>query len=242
MDQSRSLSQWINRHWLAIFNGLVGLFVLGALLAPAAMKAGYTGPAKVLYTIYGFTCHQLPQRSYFLFGRSLMYPANQISEGWPEAGSLLEQRSIVGDPDFGYKVAIANRCSAIYPTILFAGFIFSLRRRRVKALSMKGFIALSFPMGLDGGSHLISEITRTGFRDANVWLQVLTRNAFAPDFYVGDALGSVNWLFRTLSGALFGIAIVWFAYPILAQAFTETSLPSASGEDSDGSSLPMKPG
>lgn len=239
MDQSRSVSKWINRHWLAIFNGLVGLFVLGALLAPAAMKAGYTGPAKALYTIYGFTCHQLPQRSYFLFGRNLMYPANQISEGWPEAGSLLQQRAIVGDPDFGYKVAVANRCSAIYPTILFAGLIFSLKRLRVKLLSMKGFIALSFPMALDGGSHFISEITRTGFRDTNVWLQVLSRNAFASDFYIGDALGSANWLLRTLSGALFGIVIVWFAYPILAQAFTEASLLSASGEASDSSSLPM---
>jgi len=81
-------------------------------LAPALMRAGYTGPASALYTLYGFTCHQLPQRSYFLFGQKLMYPLDKILSNWPEATDFFEQRAILGDPVFGYKVAIANRCSA----------------------------------------------------------------------------------------------------------------------------------
>jgi uncharacterized membrane protein len=210
---------WIARHWLALFNSAVGLFVLGALLAPALMRAGYTGPASVLYTLYGFTCHQLPQRSYFIFGQKLMYPLDKILSNWPEATDFFEQRAILGDPVFGYKVAIANRCSAIYSSILLVGVLFGLTRRQIKPLSLLGVLILSLPMAVDGVSHVMSEVTGLGFRSTNAWLQVLTQNAFPLDFYTGDAFGSFNWLARTVSGALFGIAVVWMLYPTFRLAF-----------------------
>ncbi len=210
---------WIARHWLAIFNSAVGLFVLGALLAPALMRAGYTGPASALYTLYGFTCHQLPQRSYFIFGQKLMYPLDRILSGWPEATDFFEQRAILGDPIFGYKLAIASRCSAIYSAILLVGVLFGLTRRQIRPLSLLGAFVLSLPMALDGLSHIMSEVTGLGFRSTNAWLQVLTQNAFLLDFYTGDALGSFNWLARTVSGALFGIAVVWMVYPTFRLAF-----------------------
>lgn len=224
---------WIARHWLAIFNGFVGLFVLGALVAPALMKAGYTGPASALYTLYGFTCHQLPQRSYFLFGRRLMYPIEKILENWPQATDFFEQRSILGDPVFGYKVAIGNRCSAIYSSILLVGLLFGLTRRKIRPLSMKGAIALSLPMLLDGGSHLVSEVTALGFRDTNMWLQTLTQNAFTLDFYVGDAFGSFNWLMRTVTGALFGIALVWMVYPVFRLTVGRVRAPKVQAPGAD---------
>ncbi|NIV33662.1 MAG: hypothetical protein GWN58_30715, partial [Anaerolineae bacterium] len=31
----------------------------------------------------------------------------------------------------------------------------------------------------------------------------------------GTGIGSLNWLLRTLTGALFGLASVWLAYPLL---------------------------
>lgn len=213
---------WIGRHWLAVINSSVALFVLGAILAPALMKAGYSRPATALYVFYGFTCHQLPQRSYFLFGRQLMYPLEQLLDTWPNASTLWQQRAIVGDPTFGYKVAIGNRCSTIYPTILLVGLFFSWWRKAITPLSVKGFILLSLPMALDGGSHFIGEITRLDFRYANVWLQTLTQNAFAPAFYVGDAIGSFNWLMRTITGALFGLGLVWASYPYMRASFDET--------------------
>ena len=210
---------WIARHWLAIFNIAIGLFVLGALLAPALMRAGYTGPASALYTLYGFTCHQLPQRSYFLFGQKLMYPLDRILSSWPEATGFFEQRAILGDPIFGYKVAIASRCTAIYSAILLVGLLFGLTRRQIRPLPILGALALSLPMALDGVSHIISEVTGLGFRSTNAWLQALTQNAFPLDFYTGDDLSSFNWLMRTVTGALFGIAVVWMVYPTLRLAF-----------------------
>ena len=214
---------YASHHYLALFNIIVGLFVFGALLPPVLMKAGFLGPAKVLYSVYGFTCHQLPQRSYFLFGRQLMYPLEQLLDAWPGASSLWEQRAIIGDPVFGYKVALANRCSTIYPTILLVGLLLSLRRRPLKPLSLIGLILLFLPMAIDGGSHFVSEVTRLGFREDNFWLQWLTRSAFAPEFYAGHAVGSFNWLMRTVTGALFGLAVVWFVYPILRIPFQNHS-------------------
>jgi uncharacterized membrane protein len=213
---------WGSRHWLALANVTAGLFVLGAVLAPALMRAGLTAPATALYTLYGFTCHQFSQRSYFLFGRQLMYPLDQLVDNWPEASNMWQQRAIVGDPVFGYKVALANRCSAIYPSILAAGLLFGLLRKAVKPISIFVFALLALPMALDGGTHLVGEITGLNFRLENVWLQELTRNTFAPDFYVGDSIGSFNWLMRTLTGALFGIGLVWFTYPHLRAGFDDT--------------------
>jgi hypothetical protein len=44
-----------------------------------AMKAGFSGAAKLIYLFYSFQCHQLPQRSFFLFGPQLTYSIEQIN-------------------------------------------------------------------------------------------------------------------------------------------------------------------
>lgn len=62
---------------------------------------------------------------------------------------------------------------------------------------------------------------RTRFRDTNIWLQMITNNAVPRDFYLGDALGSLNSWMRLSTGTLFGIALVAFAYPYINQSFTD---------------------
>ena len=74
-------------------------------------------------------------------------------------------------------------------------------------------------MALDGGSHMLSEITRLGFRESNAWAVWLTGGLFPSSFYVGTTVGSLNWLLRTLTGTLFGLATIWFVYPYLADGF-----------------------
>jgi hypothetical protein len=44
-------------------------------------------------------------------------------------------------------------------------------------------------------------------------------NAFPINFYQGDALGSFNSWMRLITGVLFGIALVAFAFPCLNNAF-----------------------
>jgi hypothetical protein len=74
-------------------------------------------------------------------------------------------------------------------------------------------------MALDGGSHMLSEITRLGFRESNAWAVRLTGGLFPPGFNAGTTAGSLNWLLRTVTGTLFGLATIWFVFPYLADGF-----------------------
>lgn len=70
-------------------------------------------------------------------------------------------------------------------------------------------------MLLDGGTHMVSDLAGLGhgFRDSNAWLAWLTGHVFPPTFYAGDALGSFNSWMRLLTGALFGVGVVWLVFP-----------------------------
>lgn len=62
-----------SRHWLA-FTNFVGLVFAGLpVLAPYLMSVGWTLPADGIYLAYKLTCHQLPYRSYFVFGYKMAY-------------------------------------------------------------------------------------------------------------------------------------------------------------------------
>ena len=56
-----------------------------------------------------------------------------------------------------------------------------------------------------------------GFRDSNAWLAAFTGHALPGWFYAGDALGSFNSWMRLITGTLFGIGVVWLAYPYIEQ-------------------------
>ena len=78
-------------------------------------------------------------------------------------------------------------------------------------------------MVIDGGTHVASDLAGIGqgFRDTNLWLQILTNRSFSMAFYQGDALGSFNSWMRLVTGLLFGIDLVAFAYPYINNSFTD---------------------
>src|SRR3990172_8611667 len=59
---------WLEHHWLLALNVLTGLLAGLAFLAPLLMSLGLRLPAQGLYLFYTTMCHQLPQRSFFVFG------------------------------------------------------------------------------------------------------------------------------------------------------------------------------
>ena len=226
------------RHWLFLANLAVGMYVGGTVLAPVLMRLGLERAGRLVYTIYSFVCHQLPERSYFLFGPAGLntYSREQVIAWGADPGYL---RGFVGNAQVGFKMGIAGRDIAIYATILLAGLGYALLRRHLRGLpapadrrevqaqvSGRAFLLLVLPMALDGLSHVVSEISGLGFRESNSWLAALTGNAFSELFYAGTTIGSFNWLMRTLTGALFGVAVVWFAYPHLQRAFGEVAHPA----------------
>ncbi len=181
----------IARHWLALFNLAWGTYVLLPFVAPLLMFLGQEMPARVIYTVYSFMCHQLPDHSYFLFGNSLtpLKPALEAA-GMPVGLNLLQERQFIGNPEIGYKVAICQRDIAIYGAVLLAGLLFGVVRRRLNALTLWLYTLLLLPMALDGGTQLF------GLRES-------------------------NWLLRSLTGAIFGVASIWLAYPYIEDAMQE---------------------
>lgn len=211
---------WFSRRWLLIFSLFCGLFVGLPFLAPVFMKLGWDAPGRVIYFIYTFLCHQLPQRSFFLFGPRGMYDLSTIQAAWENTLNPLVLRQFIGSPEMGWKVAWSDRMVSMYTSILFFGWMWYPLRKRIKALSLWGLLLFALPIFLDGSSHFVSDFSGIGqgFRDTNAWLAALTNNAFTPGFYSGDALGSFNSWMRLLTGVLFGLGIVWYGFPYVAEA------------------------
>ena len=112
----------------------------------------------------------------------------------------------------------------MYTSILFGGLLYGLVRKQLKPLSFWMFATLLLPMVIDGGTHAFSDLAGIGqgFRDTNAWLQALTNSSLPITFYQGDALGSFNSWMRLITGILFGLALVRFAFPYVNESFANT--------------------
>lgn len=64
---------WLSRHWLLLFNVLAGIYAGLPLLAPVLAASGAVGPARAIYFIYSYLCHQQPARSFFVFGYQMAF-------------------------------------------------------------------------------------------------------------------------------------------------------------------------
>ena len=214
---------FICRHWILAFGIILGLYVGLPFLAPVFMQAGWSGPARVIYLIYSFLCHQLPQRSYFLFGSKVTYSLAEVQAAWRNTINPLVLRQFIGNAEMGWKVAWSDRMVSMFTSLWLFGWLWWPLRRRLKALPWWGLVLFLLPMAVDGTSHLISDLAGIGqgFRDSNLWLAALTNHTFSPGFYAGDAWGSFNSLIRLLTGVLFGAGVVWFGFPFLDELFNQ---------------------
>jgi uncharacterized membrane protein len=207
-----------SRHWLLSLNLLNGLFIAGAVLTPLLMALGLIGPAQVLYRIYGLNCHQLPQRSYYLFGAHGFIQTYSLEQVLDFGANLTNLRVFVGSAEIGYKMAIAHRLTAFHGGLFVFGLLFGLVRRWLKPLPWRGFVLLVAPMAADGLTHVLTDfIPGIAWRVTNAWAAALTGGLLEPDFYQGTTIGTLNWLLRTVTGSLFALACIWLAYPYLGR-------------------------
>jgi uncharacterized membrane protein len=225
------------RHWLLVFNLLVALYVGLPMLAPVLMQVGLTGPASVIYRVYSPMCHQMASRSFFLFGEQVAYPRaiagtgltpiESYMPGLPEfadasadpslwATFLLPARQFVGNASMGYKMALCQRDISIYLAVLAGGLLYGLLRRWVNVKPMPFWLFLLvglLPIALDGFSQLFSQMFA-----AAPSLQSLS---------AALALRESTPFLRTLTGALFGLSLVWLVYPRLDEQFAATAASQA---------------
>lgn len=210
---------WLARHYLAILNLILFVYVGLPFLAPVLMEAQSPAAARVIYKLYSPLCHQFGFRSFFLFGEQAVYPLQEaglggmktfqqvtglLDVGNPYSGQRLGAREFTGDATLGYKVALCERDVSIYGAMLLFGLIYSATGRRLRGLHWVAWLLLGLgPIGLDGFSQIISQF--------NVpWLaQVLPYRESTP-------------FLRVLTGALFGFGTAWFAFPNIEESMRET--------------------
>jgi uncharacterized membrane protein len=217
---SQSITGWFSNHWFETFLIVYGVWVFMPFLAPVFMHTGWAGAGKAIYFVYSFFCHQLPERSFFLFGQRTMYSLDEIRVAWQDTSNPMILRQFVGSESMGWKIAWSDRMISFYTSVwLFAVIWFPLRRK-LKPLSWWSFTLFLIPIIIDGGTHAISDLAGIGqgFRDTNGWLAVLTNNILPASFYAGDDLGSFNSLMRMMTGLLAGLAIGWFVFPYVFQS------------------------
>lgn len=61
-------SEWVQRHWLGVVNGLLGTYVGLAVLTPIGFALGLDGPASAVFRAYRVVCDELPSHSLFISG------------------------------------------------------------------------------------------------------------------------------------------------------------------------------
>jgi uncharacterized membrane protein len=219
---------WCLDHWIIITTVLLGLGILLPFLAPIFMHWGWLAPARIIYALYSVVCHQMAQRSFFLFGTQPMYTVRQfpvIMTGNTLA-DMTALRDFVGNVELGWKVAWSDRMAYMYGSMWAAGIGLGWlkRSRTLKPLNLFSFVLLLLPMGIDGLTHVLSDTVSGitgGFRYDNRWLADLTGHVLPDWFYIGDAFGSFNAWMRLISGLTFGIGVVWLIYPHLDRSFSE---------------------
>ncbi len=208
---------WISRHYMALFNFILFMYVGLPFAAPVFMKEGLTAPAKIIYTIYSPFCHQLAFRSFFLFGEQPYYPRalagvsvtsyetmmglNPVANEKTDA-FILGAREFLGNATVGYKVAICERDIAMYGSLLLFGLVFAASGKRIKQVPWYVWLLVGMlPIAIDGFSQLPALLPGLP--------------AFLPN------RESTPFL-RVLTGGLFGFFTAWFLYPLIESNMKDT--------------------
>jgi uncharacterized membrane protein len=209
-SSSDKITHWFSRHYLALVNVLLFVYVGLPFLAPVLVKNEIMLPARAIYRVYGTMCHQLAFRSFFLFGQQAYYPRNlagidgvasyEAVQGSSEI-DLMAARNFLGNDAMGYKVALCQRDVAIYGFMLLFGLIFLLFRRNFVRIPWYAWIVVGLgPIGLDGVSQLTS--FATGLPD---WLPIRESSP----------------VLRTVTGGIFGWMTAWYLFPMIEETAKE---------------------
>jgi uncharacterized membrane protein len=224
---------WMTKHWLIIFILASGTYAAMPFSAPIFMHIGLTDLGRFMYSINSVLCHQYSFRTWFLFGEQSAYPRQManaaglksfetysvqiiggdslyaaqnpppnLNEWNPD--TLTIARDYIGDAQMGYKVAQCERDNAIYLAIVVGSVIFSIPRvrRNLRTVPLPLYVLVGvLPIALDGFAQVLSE----------------------PPFNLFPMYES-SPLFRTITGALFGLMNIWLALPYLQISMRQTEV------------------
>jgi uncharacterized membrane protein len=218
IGRADKISYWITKHYLAIFNFFLILYIGIPFLAPILKKMGWNKPAEGIYRIYRPLCHQWAFRSFFLFGEQAYYPhaAAKIPDvlTFEQVSGItdlndpgrLQARVFEGNSLLGYKVALCERDIAIWSAMALFGLLYALTGRKLPKLHWLIWLLIGLgPIGLDGFSQLLSQIP-------NTFIQTLLPYRESTPFL------------RSLTGFLFGLTTAWFMFPLIEESMVDTRI------------------
>ena len=159
---SNRISLFLYENWLLIVSVFLSIFISLPFLAPVFMKFNFEVPARIIYSIYSFLCHQLPQRSYFLFGKQFTYSLSEIRSVWFDTNNPLVLRQFIGSPEMGWKVAWSDRMISINFGVVFILWFSFFRKKYARLLSWPKMLLFVFPIAVDGFTHLFSDFAGLG--------------------------------------------------------------------------------
>ena len=177
--------------YMAIMAVTCGLILLTPLLA----ESGNHSLADALYFIGGTSCHQLTERSLCLFHPASGYSISDCGGPTYSKANTVEQDGVIG-----YKLPVCARDVGIYFAMLLGGIALFFVKRTKDTEWPSPFILIAFliPMGIDGGTQLLS-------------LELANYGIVIPGIGVRE---STNFL-RLLTGSLAGFAVAFYLVPML---------------------------
>ena len=213
MSRKEEFALWFSKSYSWVVAAIILIFLGLSALPPVLASNGFTNLSRVGYKVYSVLCHQLAFRSYFIYGEQYAYPrelANVANLNSYEemigksAEDIRFAREFIGNDVVGYKFALCQRDVAIYLGLGLYGFLFHFSGKKIKKLPWVLWVIIALlPIALDGTSQLPSL--------ANGWPDWMPIRESTP-------------LFRTITGALFGIGTAWLVFPMMEDSISETRL------------------
>jgi uncharacterized membrane protein len=141
----------------------------------------------------------------------------------------------------GHQVAVCQRCNAIHIMLAVGGIVYAIRLFRPPPLSFKWFLLFMIPIGIDGGTAFVSELSKfiplyplwiIGLviivgasillhrQKLMTWQMYLFFAAGPISLFLVQTFGprESSWWFRTVTGAIYALGAVWLIYPMLADS------------------------
>ncbi|MBK8021330.1 MAG: DUF2085 domain-containing protein [Chloroflexi bacterium] len=237
------LNLWLlsfTHHWLRIALIVLGIYASLPWVAPTLMHFGITGPARVLYFVYGPFCHQFAFRSFFVFGDQPAYPR-------AIAGTSLTPYEAYVDDSPAFDEALKNwigrpssRSSSLETfdpsewtfELQFASKdFFGTPEMGYKTTLCQRDVALYTAMFI-GGLIFSHPFVRRRLRPIPILLYIFAGGLPIAIDGFSQLLGyppislweprETTPVFRVVTGAVFGLMTAWLAFPYLEESFRET--------------------
>lgn len=231
------------RNWVKLVAAIVGLYALLPVFTPVIMKAGLTGPGRVLYTLYSPFCHQFAFRSLFLFGEQPAYPrAITGTSERPFEAYIIDDPQFLESYNYWYRTfndgetppppRLEDLTLRFTPWFQFAARDFIGNDQMGYKMTLCARDTAIYIALFVGTLIYLHPGVRKRLRPVPIWLYVFLGlgpigiDGFSqllsyPPFNLWPPRETLP-IFRIVTGALFGLMNAWLALPYLEQSFRTT--------------------